>query len=406
MSSSPEAPPPYPAAVRAAAHAHAALGALAAAAGEPAAGEGVPAAALVARVIDTAFWASLRREEGVAPTISLAFLAAARAVEPLTFRRRIPLTAVTLTRLAPAVKRPGIHLGVSHHGGVPALWGTTRRLPPFTLVLEVVEPGLLVLKHSQPGDRAKFVNLVVLEGEQAKVIDHGAGAGPGCPPPLARQFGLDVAGGSWAPVAERLAPLLLELAVSMRAHGHGGTLLVVPDASETWPLSLARANPYALTPPYRALAAALPALDAPGDADGDADGSAGGDGAERRPARRPGLDALRPAIEAIAGLTAVDGATVLRGGREVVAFGATIVRRRGSPQVRHALVGEPVVGSAPALMPLAQLGGTRHRSAAQFVHDQRDALALVASQDGRSTLFAWHPEAGAVSARRLEALLL
>ena len=37
------------------------------------------------------------------------------------------------------------------------------------------------------------------------------------------------------------------------------------------------------------------------------------------------------------------------------------------------------------------LGGTRHLSAAQFVRDQPDALALVASQDGRFTIFAWSP---------------
>ena len=39
----------------------------------------------------------------------------------------------------------------------------------------------------------------------------------------------------------------------------------------------------------------------------------------------------------------------------------------------------------------SQLGGTRHLSAAQFVYDQRDASALVASQDGRFTIFQWSP---------------
>jgi hypothetical protein len=53
-----------------------------------------------------------------------------------------------------------------------------------------------------------------------------------------------------------------------------------------------------------------------------------------------------------------------------------------------------------------QLGGTRHLSAAQFAQDQPDAVALVASQDGRFTLFAWSPREGMVAARRLEALLL
>jgi DNA integrity scanning protein DisA with diadenylate cyclase activity len=54
----------------------------------------------------------------------------------------------------------------------------------------------------------------------------------------------------------------------------------------------------------------------------------------------------------------------------------------------------------------AQLGGTRHLSAAQFVHDQRDAIALVASQDGRFTVFKWSPREEFVHAHRVDALLL
>jgi DNA integrity scanning protein DisA with diadenylate cyclase activity len=57
------------------------------------------------------------------------------------------------------------------------------------------------------------------------------------------------------------------------------------------------------------------------------------------------------------------------------------------------------------MMP-TQLGGTRHLSAAQFVHDQRDAIALVASQDGRFTIFKWSPCEDMVHAHRVEALLL
>ena len=53
-----------------------------------------------------------------------------------------------------------------------------------------------------------------------------------------------------------------------------------------------------------------------------------------------------------------------------------------------------------------ELGGTRHLSAAQFVHDQRDAAALVASQDGRFTVFAWSGREAIVRAHRIEALLM
>jgi len=53
-----------------------------------------------------------------------------------------------------------------------------------------------------------------------------------------------------------------------------------------------------------------------------------------------------------------------------------------------------------------QLGGTRHLSAVQFVHDQRNAMALVASQDGRFTVFSWSQSENMVHAHRVEALLL
>ena len=54
----------------------------------------------------------------------------------------------------------------------------------------------------------------------------------------------------------------------------------------------------------------------------------------------------------------------------------------------------------------AQIGGTRHLSAAQFIFDQRDATALVASQDGRFTVFKWSPTEQFVHAHRVDALLL
>jgi hypothetical protein len=67
---------------------------------------------------------------------------------------------------------------------------------------------------------------------------------------------------------------------------------------------------------------------------------------------------------------------------------------------------EPIEGGTAALTDPAQLGGTRHLSAAQFVQDQRDGIALVASQDGHFTVFAWSPCDTIVHAHRVEVLLL
>ena len=94
---------------------------------------------------------------------------------------------------------------------------------------------------------------------------------------------------------------------------------------------------------------------------------------------------------AVAGLTAVDGATIITDRYELLAFGAKITRRKGSPSSSSVTVTEPIEGTERSIVHPTRLGGTRHLSAAQFVQDQRDALALVASQDGRFTIFAWSP---------------
>ena len=78
----------------------------------------------------------------------------------------------------------------------------------------------------------------------------------------------------------------------------------------------------------------------------------------------------------------------------------------GSPRVETVTVTEPIEGATLQTMNPSEMGGTRHLSAAQFVHDQQNAVALVASQDGRFTIFAWSPCESSVHAHRVEALLL
>jgi hypothetical protein len=172
----------------------------------------------------------------------------------------------------------------------------------------------------------------------------------------------------------------------MRLHGRGGSLLVVPQGSEAWRESIVWPVPYSVAPPYSELAALIRQ-----------------DVGERN---KLWQEALIDAVEAVAGLTAVDGATVISDQYELLAFGAKIGRRSGSPQVEQVVVTEPIIGGVSSVVPPVQIGGTRHMSAAQFVHDQRDSVALVASQDGRFTVFAWSPCEEMVHAHRVETLLL
>ena len=343
----------------------------------------LPDAWAVEAMLDAGFWASLRREEDYAPTISLAFVPPEQATRPLRFERRIRLLAGSLARLAPAVERPGIHLGVWHDGGELHVWGATRTLPTLCFVLEVVAPGLLVVKHRRSQESAKFVNVAVLEGDQIKIVDERGTMLPGCPS-VAETLARSDADPSDDPDPGNVP---MQLAVSMRAHRRGGALLVVPATSDNWRHSVVRPVSYPLVPIVSDVAELMRC-----------------NPADRT--RGEWRESLRRAVDALAGLTAVDGATVITDRYELLAFGAKLRRRDGFDQIEQVLATESIEGAVETIVDPAELGGTRHLSAAQFVHDQRDAVAFVASQDGRFTMFAWSDDDRIVRAHRIESLLM
>jgi hypothetical protein len=338
-----------------------------------------PPASVVEALIEAAFWASLRRQEDYDPTISLAYLPLEDAGQPLLLSAPILLQPEALARLAPAVERPGIHLGVWSIDGQLAVWGATHRLPPMCFVIEVIAPGLLVIKQSTAGDSAKFINVAVLEGDQVKELNTLSVDWPDGPPIVRTLLAMHS-----SPPAES-STTLVQLAESMRRHKRGGSLLLVPPDTDQWRESIVSPMPYSVAPLYSELRDVLKP------------GPIG--------CRDASQEAIR-AIDMIAGLTAVDGASVLTEDFSLLAFGAKITRRDGRPLVERVVESEPVGSASVRLVHPTQLGGTRHLSAAQFAQDQRDAVALVASQDGRFTVFAWSPSHEAVHAYRVETLLL
>lgn len=340
----------------------------------------LPEITVIESIIEAAFWASLRREEDYRPIISLAFVPPDRT-GALIFEHPLSLAPTSLTRLAPAVEQPGLHLGVWYAGENLAIWGVTRSIPELSFVLEVAAPGLLVIKHSRAEDSGKFLNIAVLEGDRIKVLDEHAADLPDCSALVGSLIGF----ASTAPAGDEVN-VLMQVAVSMRVHRRGGSLLVVPGNSATWQASIVHPIRYPVSPSYSELAVLMRG--------------------ERHEKRQPGWrHALDRAIETIGGLTAVDGATVITDRYELLAFGAKIGRRDGWGPVEQVLVTEPVEDASAAVVHPTELGGTRHLSAAQFAQDQRDAVALVASQDGRFTVFAWSHCDNLVQAHSVEALL-
>ena len=252
----------------------------------------------------------------------------------------------------------------------------------FGFVLEVVAPGLLVIKHRESVESGKFVNVAVIEGDQIKILNHHAITLPDSPPVMKSILGIDSSAAGIDPLN-----VLQHVAVSMRQHGRGGSLLVVPSGGQSWRQSIVQPSPYSVSPTYSELADFV-----------------------RRDLRQrhraSPQESIRRAIEMVAGLTAVDGATILTDQFELLAFGVKIARRDGELRVEQVVESEPIEGAVMRSVHPTQLGGTRHLSAAQFAQDQRDAVALVASQDGRFTVFAWSISREMVHAYRVEALLL
>ncbi|MBC7745870.1 MAG: hypothetical protein H7096_12295 [Flavobacterium sp.] len=335
---------------------------------------------VIEAIIDTAFWASLRREEGISPRISLALLPPEQAVNPIVFEHKLALSADMLTKIAPGVERPGIHVGVWFENEEIYVWGTTHNIPDNCLVVDVSEPGLLVIKHRRKAGFGKFLNIAVLKGDQIKIIDETSAHLPDCPNLLTSLLGFRSEG-------QGSVNVLIQLAVSMRAHNQGGLLLVVPSGSNGWRESIFQPMKYSVSPVFTTLGDLIIQ-------------------GESEKNKSPWQNALAIEISSIAGLTAIDGATVITDTHELLAFGTKIIRSPANQIVGQIITTEPIVGSEALVVNPSTNGGTRHMSAAQFVNDQRDSLALVASQDGHFTVFTWSPCENMVHAHRIDALLL
>jgi DNA integrity scanning protein DisA with diadenylate cyclase activity len=340
-----------------------------------------PTPEIVEAIIDAGFWTSLRKEEGHSPRISLAFLNPEAVSDPIIFEKPLELKPKVLSKIAPGVERAGIHLGVWYNDKGLYVWGTTRKLPAFCFVLEMVEPGLLVVKHKRFHGFGKFVNVAILKGDEIKIVDEQSGAMPDCPQLLSTLVGFNSGD------ANSSVNVLIQLATSMRAHNRGGTLLVVPSTQKKWRESITHPISYPVMPTLSKLADLIRQKD-------------------KTKAQVAWHAELGREVDSVAGLTAIDGATIINDEYELIAFGAKIRRADNSTSVEEMIMTEPIIGGEALVLHPTQIGGTRHLSAAQFVFDQRDAIALVASQDGRFTIFGWSPCDDMVHAHRIDSLLL
>jgi hypothetical protein len=329
--------------------------------------------------IQTAFWASLEQEESRFHNFTLLLMPPERTRMHYVFEGPVPLNVTNVAKLAPALDAQSNYLGVwLDEGAGLVIWGfapasdtglTAVTLDPGQLLVSFKEIGIEHFTLLLSGTRGEFVGrseFLTWLVPESKTQRH-----------------LDV----WRTHRNEVLRALdfRNITTFMRSHRHGGTLLVVKEDSE-WRHSFHPSITFAAKEAYDKVKI-----------DTFIRNRAMDEEREKRvvyvdsPRYKMAIESAKQSLETIGKLTAVDGATVISYDLDILAFGAKI-KAQGERKPQRILISEPFEESTPREIDLAVLGGMRHQSAAQFVFDQRDALAFVASQDGRLSVMRWDAE--------------
>ena len=321
-------------------------------------------------LIEVSFWASLIQEEGQYHEFSLALSPQEFTTDSFVFESRVPFEAAQLAKLAPAFGPQENSIGVWFDDqGELFIWGFTPSAG-ISLAVRAYEPGQLLLSF----DSSVAGFTAFISGSRTEFFD------PNDLPPNWRKPDLLGRQEDYKQIAQ-----------FMRSLKCGGTLLLVNEGS-SWMDSIHQPVTF-IGQPYGKIKNDIIYRDKILKQELDKHPLTSH---QHRSAREDVVKSL----EVIGKLTAVDGATLVTFGLDVLAFGAKIRAKNLDREPGRLVIYEPFEGSVEREIGLSELGGTRHQSAAQFVFDQRDAIALVASQDRRLSILGWDRTEGKVAVIR------
>ena len=354
-------------------------------------------------LINVAFWASFKKDEGRAVTIAVQYAPPDKVERPFLLQHPVPYTDEHLIRLSPVLPGATVACGVWKDATDQlVIWGwhtsgfTTEDCHPLRISSR--DPGTLKIAFGR-------LNIIVT-GTRILFIDNDF---------LAVHLPASLSGQT------QVGWEVEQILTAMAAHGAGGTLIIVPD-HDAWRGSIKEPILYAASTPFDTVSVQREQLDVLAEHPYGVQQEYAkffrrrGPLALGDPVREEALhtihdhflagqrhdvhDGLVRSLAFIGQLTAVDGAVIVNDAVQVLAFGAKIKPRHARKSPEMLVVSEPTAGSVPEEVSLAEFGGTRHQSAAQFVFDQRQGVAFVASQDGIMTMLTWHEGAGRVAAVR------
>jgi hypothetical protein len=339
----------------------------------------VPDAPHLTSLLDSVFWATMLPNEGRYSRFSILYAPRDYCGGRVDFPSPVALTSKALRDLAPTVPA-GAHLGVTPDGDHLVIWGVALD-SPMCVTIRALRPGRIMLGIGPE-------NLILIDGPEAGDLiwpgerRHGVGR-PHCAAVLGAGFGASVTG----PRQRVMGVLLLMVAEAMVGHGNGGTILIVPRVDEALRGRLDLGRPATLDPSLREFLEKY-VREAPDDASWDPMDGGVADLQQYLNGRRWKIsEDLRRVVEAVGRLTAVDGAIVLTYDLDLIAAESIIkvTATSGDLVVRRSLLS----WGRSAVVPVSQLGGTRRQSAASFVLQDREYVAITSSHDGPLTFATW-----------------
>jgi hypothetical protein len=282
-------------------------------------------------------------------------------------------------KLGPALENPKTDIGVwPDEAGTLKIWGFTsarHELIKPDFWVQILGPGIVLIQYSGR-------SIAAVSGNQAMFLDQKVVMQSMMPKIASQAKTNDI----------RLFNLLrynalLKIAQQMRAHGRGGTILVVPE-NKSWVQSIKAPIKYTGGANFLdadIVPGPMPQADSPG-----IDQISHLIDEMSLPQQKDWIRSwqqVQQQCSRIARLTAVDGALVMTFDRFVYCFGAKITPLNIKVSTSYLRMIEPFESQSQQIGQFSSLSGTRHQSAAQFAYDQPGSIAIAASQDGNVTFF-------------------
>jgi hypothetical protein len=325
----------------------------------------------LAALVNTLFWTSLGVEEGRPVRGAVCICSPDQAHRPMVFEQSEPITLKSLTGLLTA--SPNAPLGVHLDGISPRVWGFVDSRPFQAITLRIGGPGTIVAICDQ--------NTVALLHEGSVHVTDSIGA-LSLGQLLVKALGIEAA----FPEKLKRASAFEKAITAMHARQHGGAIVIGPTSNGEWQRAIDFRFRFTSSSSGM-LSQSLGELETVG---ADGDNTVAELTHERLLASRAQRDAhialFYKKLQQIGKLTGVDGALVLRDDLTVLGFGAKLNCAPAEFSVSRV---DAITRLAKHDRPLAEVGGTRHQSAARFVNQHRDCNVVVSSQDGRLTLVSW-----------------